>query len=127
MINNLLYISVIFNYKGTYEEGMEKLVLAEDTSNIDMSSDGLRLQAKKKRRLKAKKYLSSSSDEDICYNNESNYVRQTPAKLLPVYPEIGDFVSSNQTFNIQKSVKDNITNNIVHEKNTYCTMSGSGG
>lgn len=27
---------------------MDKLVLAEDTSNIDMSSDGLRKQKKKK-------------------------------------------------------------------------------
>lgn len=37
---------------------MDKLVLAEDTSNIDMSSDGLRKQKKKKKtRESEKSYL----------------------------------------------------------------------
>lgn len=46
MHHNLLH-NFVLNFTGTYEEGMEKLVLAEDTSNIDMSSDELRDRIKK--------------------------------------------------------------------------------
>lgn len=69
---------------------MDKLVLAEDTSNIDMSSDGLREQKKKRRRVKAKKVISSSSDEDVS-NDEENDMSSN--KILPECPQIGNFVS----------------------------------
>jgi len=67
---NLLY-NIVLNSKDNYEEGMEKLVYAEDTFNIEISSDELRKQNKKKRREKAKKIMSSS-DEDICFNEDEN-------------------------------------------------------
>lgn len=63
---NLLH-NFILNYKDIFEEGMEKLVLAEDISNIDISSDKLE-EKKKRRRLKAQKNVFSSSDEGrICF------------------------------------------------------------
>jgi len=73
-----LYLLIIFitcfnyfllNYLDTYEEGMQKLCLAEDTSNIDetgVSSNEVREREKKRRRIKAKKYMSSSSEDDLC-------------------------------------------------------------
>lgn len=72
---------------------MDKLVLAEDTSNIDMSSDGLREQKKERRRMKAKKIISSSSsDEDVDLDG-NNSVRSN--KSLPSYPNIENFMLSN--------------------------------
>lgn len=126
VINNVLYNSVVFNYKGTYEEGMEKLVLAEDISNIDdISSDGLKKQAKKKRHVKAKKYMSFSSDEDVFYHEDgSNHVKQTPAKLLSVCPEIGNFVSP-KSLHTHTSVQDHQVQE-QYQNRTSCTMSGNG-
>jgi len=84
---------------------MDKLVLAEDTSNIDMTSDGLRKRKKEIRRVKAKKTISSSSsDEDLYLNeNEDNYDRSN--KTLPHYPQIKNFVSNNLHMN--RSVYNN--------------------
>lgn len=76
--------------------------------------------------MKAQIPISSSSDEDACINkNENNRVRQTSAKLMPAYPQIGDFVSSNKKLHIQKSIKTNPTN-ILRQASTSCAMSGSG-
>ncbi|XP_011689931.1 PREDICTED: uncharacterized protein LOC105451266 isoform X2 [Wasmannia auropunctata] len=73
----------------SYEEGMEKLVRAEDTSNVDdtaLSSNELKEREKKRRRLKAKKQLSSSSSEEdfIFDQNKENNIRQN--KILPALP-----------------------------------------
>lgn len=70
---------------------MQKLALAEDTSNIDRSSDGLRELKKKKRRVKARKIISSSSDEDLFLNESDNDVNSN--KILPDFPQIGNFIS----------------------------------
>lgn len=85
---------------------MDKLVLAEDTSNIDMTSDGLRKRKKEIRRVKAKKTISSSSsDEDLCLNeDEYNYDRSN--KTLSDYPQIKNFVSSNN-LHMNRSVYNN--------------------
>ncbi|XP_070166256.1 uncharacterized protein [Polyergus mexicanus] len=114
-----LAIKRIFSKAGTYEEGMGKLVLAKDTSNIDMSSDELREQTKKERRMKAKKIISSSSDEDLCLNkDENNYVRSN--KILPDYSQIGNFISSNK-LQFNQSVHNNSTSTLC--KKTYTLSS----
>lgn len=122
---NLLYYFLL-NYKDAYEEGIEKLVIAEDTSNIDdMSSNTFREQKKQRRWQKATKNLSSSSDEDACLNvDEDSHGRHTPAKLLPTYPQIEDFISCNKKLPLYKSVLNSPKN--VCERNISCTMSRSG-
>lgn len=59
----------MLNYLGTYEKSMEKLILAQDTSNVDnsdTSSEEKKERDKKKRHLKAKrKCISSSEDEEL--------------------------------------------------------------
>nr|XP_012235928.1 PREDICTED: uncharacterized protein LOC105680071 [Linepithema humile] len=121
---DVLPVKRIFGRADNYEEGMEKLVLAEDTSNIDVSSDELKNQKKKRRREKAKKIISSSSDEDICFNEDKhNHVRQTGIKLLPPYPEIENFVSQKK-LHTQKSIENN-SSNVLCERNTSYTINGS--
>ena len=66
-------------------------MLAEETSNIDMSSDGLHEQRKKRRRVRAKKVFSSSSDEDVNSYDEENDMSSN--KILPKCPQIENFVS----------------------------------
>jgi len=120
-VNYNLY-DFVLNYTDTYEDGMEKLVLAEDTSNIDdtMSSDGLKEQKKQRRRIKARKYMSSSSEEDVCLNNNENTcVRKNPAALLSSYPEIENFVSSNKKMHIQRSIQDDLPNALYQRSISY--------
>lgn len=101
---------------------MEKLVLTEDISNIDMSSDGLHEHLKKKKRITAKKtFLSSTvssdedSDEDLNLNkNKENYV--TSNKILLDYPQITDFVLSNK-LHTNRSLH-NSTNVLCKKTNT---------
>lgn len=89
---NLLY-NIVLNSKNNYEEGMNKLVHAENTSNIEISFDELRKQNKKRRREKAKKIMSSS-DEDISFNeDENNNAKQICTKSLSACPEIENYVS----------------------------------
>jgi len=66
---------------------MQKLILAEDTSNIEtnISSNELKEKEKKRRRLKAKKYMSSSSEEEDLHLYEENNV--TREKILPAFPQ----------------------------------------
>lgn len=75
---------------------MEKLTLAQDTSNIDdteMSSEELRERDKKRRRMKAKKRVSSSSDEDFADSEDKeNCLIKTPSKTLPAFPTIEQFL-----------------------------------
>lgn len=75
---------------------MEKLVLAEDTSNIDdtdISSQELRERDKKRRRMKAKKKFSSSSSDDEFSGSENKENNSTQLKTLPAYPAIDSYVS----------------------------------
>lgn len=67
--------------KDTYEKGLEKLVTAQDTSNIenDISSDELRKRNKQKRRKNAKRYFSSSSDEENKENQQTRKKKQLPS------------------------------------------------
>ncbi|XP_067210353.1 uncharacterized protein [Linepithema humile] len=104
---------------------MEKLVLAEDTSNIDVSSDELKNQKKKRKtRESQKKIISSSSDEDICFNEDKhNHVRQTGIKLLPPYSEIENFLSQKK-LHTQKSIENN-SSNVLCQRNTSYTINGS--
>jgi hypothetical protein len=78
---------------------MEKLVLAQDTSNVDdtgMSSEEIRERNKKRRRMKAKRTYnsssSSSSSEDELVTNKENCPTQN--KKLPLFPQIQNFISS---------------------------------
>lgn len=61
----------------------------------------------------------SSSDEDICFNeDENNYARQTYTKLLPACPEIGNFVSKKK-LHTQKSIENNSTNVLCQRSTSY--------
>lgn len=116
---DVLPVKRIFGRADSYEEGMEKLVLAEDTSNIEVSSDELKKKNRKRRRDKAKKILSSSSDEDICFNeDENNNASQTCTKLLSAYPKIGNFVSQKELSQKFKKLENNCTSISSCQKNT---------
>lgn len=110
-----LPIKRIFGGANTYEESLQKLSLAQDTSNIDdtgMSSNDLREQNKKQRRIKAKKKIlsSSSSEEDIYLKNKENKINIIQHKILPPFPDRGNFVNK-----VIEPIQ-NITN-ILREKN----------
>ena len=79
---------------------MEKLVIAEDTSNVDdvssISSTEVREKGKKRRRARARKCLSSSSEDDI--------VRE---KILPALPQMSS--TSHPTVNKNGELLINIT------------------
>lgn len=90
------YIWFVLYTHGTYERSLEKLVVAQDTSNIE-STDEFREQSKKKRRLKAKKIIpdSSSSDELSGYSLEQNKENYgTQKTILPDFPNIKSFLLS---------------------------------
>lgn len=116
-----MHFSFVFNNLDTYEESLHKLTQAQDTSNLDDTdgkndTDHLREQ-KKSRRMKAKKKessssSSSSSSEDICLKNKENKIKIIQNKVLPPFPDRGNFVSTDKV--IDKPIQ-NITN-ILHEK-----------
>lgn len=107
---------------------MEKLILAQNTSNVDdtgMSSEEIRERNKKRRRIKAKRKLSSSEDEELIGNKE-NYPTQNK-KILP-FPQLEKFVSSSTPLkkksvqHIENMICDDIftsavSNNIIIEHN----------
>lgn len=69
---------------------MEKLILAQATSNVDdtgISSDEMRERNKIRRRTKARKVSSSSSDEKDTEDLATN-------KELPPFPQMKQFISS---------------------------------
>lgn len=73
-------------------KALEKLVTAQDTSNIEndvLSSDELKEKKKQRRRINAKKCYSSSSDEEK--ENEPPRARN---KVIPSLPQVQDFISS---------------------------------
>ncbi|XP_046417425.1 uncharacterized protein LOC124178232 [Neodiprion fabricii] len=79
----------IFSTADSYEKGMEKLCLAEETSNMEETAssndEAEAIQAKKRRREKAKKHFSSS-DSEICEE-------QRQSKLQP-FPPVPQFYES---------------------------------
>ncbi|XP_036140507.1 uncharacterized protein LOC118644880 [Monomorium pharaonis] len=93
-----LLIKRIFGSADTYEKAMEKLTLAQDTSNVDtgLSSDELKQRNKKRRREKAKRKLSSSLEDDLlCFTeNKENYPHGN--KQLPPFPELDKFTQKKQ-------------------------------
>ncbi|CAL1681026.1 unnamed protein product [Lasius platythorax] len=104
-----LPIKRIFGKADTYSNALEKLVNAQDTSHIensDISSDEMRQERKKRRRVRAKKTLSSSSeysDKDLCLNDD----KENPIKRhkgivnkLPTFPKLEHFASSSQAINV---------------------------
>ncbi|KMQ86083.1 hypothetical protein RF55_15045, partial [Lasius niger] len=97
----LLSIKKVYGIANTYEEGMQKLILAEETSNIDTnsSSNELKEKEKKRRRLKARKYLSSSSEEDLHSHKENTITRE---KILPAFPQKRNFMSSDKEMEFKK-------------------------
>lgn len=74
--------------------------------------------------MKAKIKLSSSSseEEDICLKNKENKVNIIQNKILPPFPDRGNFVSTDKA--IDKPIQ-NITN-ILHEKNVINPMNSNG-
>lgn len=127
-----MYLLIIFitcfndflvNYLDTYEEGMQKLCLAEDTSNIDetgVSSNEVRERGKKRRRIKAKKYMSSSSEDDLCSYKENYSITQE--KNLPALPHKQHFVSNDKEL---LSTSTQATRDILCE-NTFNAVSRNG-
>lgn len=94
---------------------MEKLVLAEDTSNVEVSSDELQKKNRKRRHDKAKKTLSSSSEEDLCFNEDKNN-NATCTKLLSACPKLGNFVPQKKLSQKFGNSENNFAN--VCQKNT---------
>lgn len=95
---------------------MQKLILAEDTSNIEtnISSNELKEKEKKRRRLKAKKYMSSSSEEeDLHLYKENNVTRE---KILPAFPQKQNFVSSDKEL---QNTSRQLTRNILCENTSF--------
>lgn len=107
---------VVLNHLGTYEKSMEKLILAQDTSNVDnsdMSSEEIKERDKKRRHLKAKRKLSSSSEDEELMP-AANKENQVQNKRLPNFPKIQTYVSN--------TVKEKITQpteNLAYEENIF--------
>lgn len=105
---------------------MEKLVLAEDTSNVDdtaISSNELKTREKKRRRLKAQKRFSSSSEEDnLSFSGDKeNNIHQN--KILPTFPQKEHFVSSQlpntSKHNMKNILRENTSFNAVNSNSKY--------
>lgn len=98
---------------------MQKLILAQDTSNMDdtdMSSEDIRERDKKRRRIKAqRKFSSSEEDEELITNNEN---RPTKDKKFPPFPQIKKFMSSTSTPLKEKFIQrsENISDDIFISK-----------
>lgn len=108
---------VVLNHLGTYEKSMEKLILAQDTSNVDnsdMSSEEKKEQNKKKRRLKAAKRKLSSSSEDEEVMPVANKENQVQNKRLPNFPKIETYVSNIVKEKIMQPIE-----NVAHENNIF--------
>ncbi|XP_071577866.1 uncharacterized protein [Temnothorax nylanderi] len=113
-------IKKVFGTANTYAEGIEKLSLAEDTSNVDeagISSNELREREKKRRRINAKKNFSSSSEDDVCSNKENKVTR---VKTLPAFPQKQHFVSNDKKL---PSTSTQVTRNVLCENTSFKTIS----
>ena len=98
---------------------MEKLVLAEDTSNVDdvsVSSSELRERGKKRRRTKARKWVSSSSSSE----DDSINISRNEDNVLPALPTLHNFnIDLNHRPNVSTNIKRNgelLKLHDVHEK-----------
>ncbi|XP_011859202.1 PREDICTED: uncharacterized protein LOC105556721, partial [Vollenhovia emeryi] len=83
-----LPVNKVFGTASNYAKGLQKLCLAEDTSNVDETGIEIREREKQRRRKKAKRRLSSSGDES--YSDKENDTRYK----LPVLPKKQQFVST---------------------------------
>ncbi|XP_025262923.1 uncharacterized protein LOC112637409 [Camponotus floridanus] len=118
-----LPIKRIFGTADTYEKGMEKLVLAQDTSNIEnteISSNELKEIKKKRRRIQAKKKMSSSemsssSEDFLLQENKENRMTQNN-KILPAFPQIEHFVPN---YKSRDKCKENFGNELSERNSTY--------
>jgi len=91
---------------------MEKLILAQDTSNVDdtdVPSAEMREREKKRRRIKAKRKMSTSSEDEESFANKENSPIQN--RKLPSFPQIDKFTSS------RTSMKETSRQ---HIENTVC-------
>jgi len=108
---------------------MEKLILAQDTSNLDdtgMSSEEMRKRNKMRRRKKAKRELSSSSasssEKKKSIRNKENYLIQNK-KVLP-FSQLEKFVFSStplkekSTQHIEDMIDSNIFTDAVSDNVT---------
>lgn len=118
MCLSICYLSYFFVLnKETYEKGLEKLVAAQDTSNIenDISSNELREKKKQKRRINAKRHFSSSSDEE----NKENRQKK---KQLPALPHLQDFISSTPIIN---KIMENFENEGRSHEGTFANKTNN--
>ena len=105
--HNVLY------FTETYKKGIEKLITAQDTSNVEnneISSEELREKKKQKRRINAKRIISSSSSEEE--DKENRQIQNK--KRLPSLPKLQDFVSVNTV--MENIVQDPCTSKNVHKE-----------
>ncbi|KAL0120355.1 hypothetical protein PUN28_008187 [Cardiocondyla obscurior] len=123
-----LCIKRIFGTASNYAEAMEKLIKAQDTSNIDdtadMSPNEVVKREKKRRRIKAKKSYSttSSSDEDVTVDDQGKENNN-----LPAFPKINNYqemATDQQSIIINKKHKNNLVD-ILTEKISSNTDSNS--
>ncbi|KAM0728587.1 hypothetical protein ACS0PU_004842 [Formica fusca] len=119
----VLPIKKVFGTANTYEEGIQKLVRAEDTSNIDdnaISSNELREREKKKRRLKAKRNFSSSEEDSSFSEDKGNSIRQN--KILPTFPRKEHFVSNKKQL-LSTPIQN--TRNMLRENTSFNTVNNN--
>jgi len=86
------FLLVYFIHIDTYEEGIELLKKAEDTSNIDDSAlsdeEAEAQRRKRKRRINAQKQLSSDDEQSLAKKSPA---KKRANKLTPV-PALSQFV-----------------------------------
>lgn len=115
-------------YLDTYEKSIEKLILAQDTSNVDdtgMSSSEIRERNKKRRRTKAKRKFSScsssSENEEVIRNKENCPIQH---KTVLPFPKLDKFVS-NSTPLKEKSTQHIIENVICDDRTSTVSINNS--
>lgn len=64
--------------------------------NTEISSDDLKEQRKKRRRIKARKNVSSSSEDLLLEQNKENRMTQNN-QILPTFPQIEDFIPNKKS------------------------------
>jgi len=94
---------------------MEKLILAQDTSNVDdtdVLSVEMRERDKKRRCIKAKRKMSTSSeDEESFVNKENSPIRN---RKLPSFPQIDKFRCSSST-SMKETSRQHIENTVCND------------
>lgn len=126
-----LPIKKVIGFTDTYEEGLKKLKLAEDTSNVDTLVSSSELQkreqeSKNRRRQKAaRKHVSSSEDSDdsdlSSVKEKENNVPQN--KILPALPQKRQFVSI-ENYQLPSTSKQN-TKNVLCDNTSFNTVNSN--